>query len=243
MLSHFRVAKLASAEEFDRLLNEVLMNGQTIPLAARLRLSEPGALASSALGLALKRLTEITWKPEPPAEGLADRLLQEQHPDGRFGNFASTLCALAALRALQRQVAALPGTRVGMEFLPSQLSRRIEASAERAAAWVQSICSAGQPAQRANLSDRAIATDVSESEPADRPIDALDTAMLLWQFASDPVLLCQAGIDDPESTVESLALRHDRSTATLVSAIVDHRALAASTTGAQSRTRTSRRAA
>lgn len=233
MLSQFRVARLASAEEFDRLLNEVLMNGRPVPLSARLRLSAPGSLAPSALGLALARLSELTWRPEPPAADLAEALLERQSPSGEFGSIASTACALAGLGALTAQIAALPGTKAGMEFLPPGLTQRVRASADAAANWLASRTAENQPslfdATEDDSAERAASADRAAAAPA--PIgDAIDTAILLWALSAAPAMLARVGLPAPEAVIDDLGLRHRRETSTLVEAIASTRTASATST-------------
>ncbi len=229
MLNQFRIARLVQAEEFDRLLNEVLMNARPVPLSARLRLSEPGAaLASSALGLALRRVTELSWRPEPPAAELAERLLRLQDSHGGFGSVAASACAVAGMILLLDQIAALPGSRVGMTFLPEGLHARVVAGVDRGLAWLAERwgagCSAGG-SERAGLFDR---TEVPEAGPdegefaaaeASRPLDAIDTAVVLWQLGASRRAVEALGLGDPRELADALGLHHQRETAALVSGV------------------------
>lgn len=230
MLSQFRVARLASAEEFDRLLNEVLMNGRPLPLSARLRLSAPGCLAASALGLALARLSELTWRPEPPAAELAERLLERQSSLGDFGSIPATACALAGLAALHAQIAALPGTKVGMEFLPSGLTPRVRAAADAAASWLASRSREDQFSLFETAPDEPLDTGdarVSGRSGADSPPpigDHIDTALVLWALGAAPGLLSRVGLPSPEAVIDDLGLRHRRETSALVESITPTRA-------------------
>jgi hypothetical protein len=228
MLSPFRVARLVANEEFDRLLNEVLMNTRPVPLAVRVRLSEQGALAPAALGLALKRLTELTWRPEPPAAELAERLLALQSKDGALGTLAATACAVAGLQSLITQIQTMPGGRNGMpggggniantgtDFLPDGLTARVVHAVERALEWL------GQ--QRTLAESVAFASEASV--PTSRGVivrrttadldAAIDTAVILWQLGPIPSAMHTLAIESPTALIDTLGLRHHRTTATLI---------------------------
>jgi hypothetical protein len=108
MISLPRIARLAEAREFDRLLDEVVRNGRPLPLAIRLRLSDPEALPAAAVGFALQRVVQLTYKPTPLSAMLARMLVEMQHEDGSFGPAGSTAIAVAALLSLADQVRSLP---------------------------------------------------------------------------------------------------------------------------------------
>lgn len=218
MLSPFRVARLVASEEFDRLLNEVLMNAPPVPLAVRVRLSEQGALTASALGLALKRLTELTWRPEPPATELARRLFDLQHPDGSFGPVVSTICSASGLSALLAQSAALPGISGThhTDFLPEGLLERAAQAVESARTWLVQ-----QPtlAQALVSCPHTNGAGVAVRRSAPNTSELIDTAVLLWQFAQQPEALHSLGITQPAHIVDRLGLRHHRESAPLVESV------------------------
>lgn len=226
MLSPFRVARLIQSEEFDRLLNEVLMNGRPVSLAVRLRLSDPRSLAPCAMGMALRRLTELTWKPEPPAFELAHRLIGLQGADGSFGSLAGTACAVGALLALKSQCRhpvglseaagghsndpdiSEPSGEVGPEFW-SALGAAIERGLASVAGegphlWGVLLQPAGG---HVGVAVRARCSDLSA---------AVDATILLWQLAPHRASLSSAGIPDPSALIDALGLRHHRETANLV---------------------------
>lgn len=60
MLSPNRIAKLAAAGQWSRLLDEVLANGRPLPEAARRRLHEPGVVRAAAACLGIQRALELT---------------------------------------------------------------------------------------------------------------------------------------------------------------------------------------
>lgn len=60
MLSPNRIAKLADAGQWSRLLDEVLANGRPLPGAARSRLHEPGVVRAAAACLGIQRALELT---------------------------------------------------------------------------------------------------------------------------------------------------------------------------------------
>lgn len=244
MLSPFRVARLVASEEFDRLLNEVLMNARPVPLAARVRLSEQGALAASALGLALKRLTQLTWRPEPPAAELARQLIDRQSPDGAIGTPASTACAVAGLLALQEQVRSMPGVpgesqglrgpgagagagvAADTDVLPPGLLDSVNGAINAALEWL-----AHQPTAIgcAPFADDAARIGVAvRRNAAPDPDQSLDAAILIWQLGASPSAMDHLGIRSPAAVVDLLGLRHLRATAGLVDSIAESPAPAGS---------------
>jgi hypothetical protein len=230
MLSPFRVARLVAAEEFDRLLNEVLMNTRPVPLAVRVRLSEQGALAPAALGLALKRLTELTWRPEPPAAELAERLLALQSKDGALGTLAVTACAVAGLQSLVTQIQAMPGGRngtagggvnpgggdAGTDFLPGGLTVRIIHAVERALGWLGQQRTLAESIAFASETSATAAGGVVLRRAAADLDAAIDTAIVLWQLGNIPAAMQTLAIESPVALIDTLGLRHHRATATLI---------------------------
>lgn len=217
MLSPFRVARLVANEEFDRLLNEVLMNARPVPLAARVRLSEQGALAASALGLALKRLTQLTWRPEPPAEELARQLLSRQSADGSFGTVASSACAVAGLLALQDQVRSMPAD---ADALPPDLLCQIESALNVGFEWLSHQQTVGECAAHADESSR-VGIAVRRSGAAPDADAAVDAAIFLWQLGGTPAAMDRLGVHSPAAVVDLLGLRHLRATASLVDSLAE----------------------
>lgn len=256
MLSPFRVARLVAAGEYDRLLNELLMNARPLSLAARLRLSEAGTLPPAALGLTLKRLTELSWRPEPPVEHVGTQLAALQQPDGSFGGVAATACALAGINALLHQIAALPGFKVGMTFIDPDLLSRLRASADAATSWIAAHARATRTDAARHLTD-----DVGRSAsphagtPGDthdthaRPLsmgDRVDTAIVIWLLSADAQTWRALSPRTPADSVDALGLRHHRDTAPLVAAVAPAQSPRAGQTAsghASPRERSRRRAA
>lgn len=217
MLSPFRVARLVANEEFDRLLNEVLMNARPVPLAARVRLSEHGALAASALGLALKRLTQLTWRPEPPAEELARQLIGRQTAEGSFGTVASSACAVAGLIALQDQVRSMPSD---VDALPPDLHCQIESALNVGFEWLSRQQTVSECSAHADQSAR-IGIALRRTGAGSDADAAVDAAILLWQLGGSPVAMDRLGVRSPAAVVDLLGLRHLRATASLVDSLAE----------------------
>ena len=182
MLSPNRLERLAANGEYDRLLADVLRNGRSIPLAARLRLCE--ALPAAALGLALQRLLELTRRPTGAVCALAADLLDQQSEDGGFGAVAATAVAVSALTNLSQIAAYVPGA-VTPEF-SERVGRAVEQGHHHLFA----------------AQDRCFGVD-----PAGLIGDGLDSALVYWQLGHDPAFGrsvrmtdLQTALADPEIT-------------------------------------------
>ena len=97
-----RVKTLGSHGLWSRLLDEVLRNGREVAVSLRLRLTEEGAEAVTALGLALARAAELARPGDRSVEAIAQMLIARQRADGGFGegehgSAVGTGCALAGL--------------------------------------------------------------------------------------------------------------------------------------------------
>ncbi len=97
MLSEFRIRKLVSSQHFSQLLDELAHNGRPIGLSVQLRLSDPENLTIASIGLAIQRMTEITFAANQTTSDLIRLLLHAQHSDGGFGSIAGSAIALHAL--------------------------------------------------------------------------------------------------------------------------------------------------
>ncbi len=168
MLTLTRLERLALTNQHDRLLQEVLRNGRPLPLAARVRLSQPQALAPAAIGFALQRALELRHRPGPVARNLAARLLMLQDEDGRFGSIASTAVALAGLLHLLSVDSVLPGG------LSPELRHEIEGGVDHALHALSTAQARG--GRLAHLFDEA-------DGPAGLIGDALDAAIVASQLA------------------------------------------------------------
>lgn len=106
MISVARIERWAERGQFQALLDGVIQNGRAVPLAVRLRLSEPRTLEVAALGLGLQRVLELSYSPVPAAmligRQLAERLAglsgeaMEDRPGP--GAIAAGVVGLAGLR-------------------------------------------------------------------------------------------------------------------------------------------------
>ncbi|MCA9292628.1 MAG: hypothetical protein KDA20_02305 [Phycisphaerales bacterium] len=102
MVTPVRVKMLAQHGLWSRLLDEVLRNGRDVPLKLRLRLTEEGAEAEVAAGLALTRLAELARPGDRHVGAAIELLVGRQRSDGGFGkgtagSVVGTGCALAGL--------------------------------------------------------------------------------------------------------------------------------------------------
>lgn len=115
MISQHQIVRLLETKEFRQLIERILANGRCRSVLARRVLARPEAAEVAALGLAIQRLCEITYRPAPQTAALVSRLLQHQRPDGTFATaptgdenaiLASTSVAIRALIAHRSQAAA-----------------------------------------------------------------------------------------------------------------------------------------
>lgn len=202
MISLPRMVKQAGEGQFDRILEDVLRNGRQIPLQARMRLEGADTLPAAALGLALQRVTELTYRPSDAALTLLERLLNRQRPTGSFGSIAGTAVALAALHAALSQHDALPGARGSGRYM----SRELEARAREAAAQATHFLVQSQDADA--LDD--------EEGPGGLIGEPIDTAIVLWQLGLDTRFTRAVRFEALMRAVEERGLRHDRVTGALL---------------------------
>ncbi|MCB9838273.1 MAG: hypothetical protein H6813_02950 [Phycisphaeraceae bacterium] len=172
MLSMPRLVRLAESGQYDRLLEEVLRNGRPLPLAARLRLSNPGMIEASAISLALSRVTELTHRPTSGALDLALRLLDRQLDDGSFGSPAVTASAVEAIIALLEQ------DRFVIPGLEPDLRDRLETARDRAFHALYSAHEAG----------------AANTRQSGLLVDALETALTLWRLGERAIFDAVVGI-------------------------------------------------
>lgn len=161
MLSMPRLVRLAETGQYDRLLDEVLRNGRPLPLEARLRMTSSGALAASAISLALSRMTELTHRPTTGAKLLAGKLLSLQDPDGSFGSPAVTASVTESLIALLEQ------NKFVATGLETEFRDRIVVARDRA---LHSLYAERESAAAAPRSGGLLG-------------DALETALVLWRLS------------------------------------------------------------
>lgn len=184
MISVARIERWAEREQFQALFDGVVQNGRPLPLAARLRLSQPRSLELAALGIGLQRLLELSYGPEPAALAMArrvaaalERLGGAEVSDNQPGPGAMIAGVVGLLGVLDRlRLFGHPGL------------ERLQPAAERALA-------------RANHALLEAAAGSSAS-PAHRGLvgDGIETAVVLWQLAgSERGAEAVAGVLDAES--------------------------------------------
>lgn len=173
MLSLPRISRLVESGNFAALFDAVSRNGRPLPLPVRLRLSEPAGLPAAAAGLALKRLTELTYRPTSASLALARALIGMQSPDGSIGTLASTAVAVAGLLAFADQASLLPrrgdGTRGGT---PETLIDSARAT----------VAHAVHRLHRAQEESPAPGLGVAPALIGDE----LDSAIVAWQLGFEP---------------------------------------------------------
>ena len=103
MLSIKRIEKLTESGHFGQLIREVAANGRPLQNTLKTRLNDPKTLKPAAIGLGIRRITELSFTLSPTTRKLLDLLLQYQQPYGSFGSITATEIALQALRAVRNQ--------------------------------------------------------------------------------------------------------------------------------------------
>lgn len=198
MISLPKLVRMASEAEHARMLDEVVRNGRPLPLAVRLRLEDGATLPAAALGLALTRVTELTYRPTDVACSLASLLLERRQSDGSFGSVAATAIAAAALLAVADQLDSLPGGRAAGRYLDIALEHNIRSAVEGAMYAL---------AQAQTLDD----------ECRDGLIgDDIDSAICLWQLGFDTRFARAVRYEALLAAVEDRGLRHSRATSALL---------------------------
>jgi len=203
MLALPRIAKLSNARDDDRLLNDILHNGRPVPLSARIRLSAPETVRATALGLALRRIAELTYRPVDEAAAIATALLEEQRPDGSFGSIAATAAAVAGLSAFIDQHRPL---RIAGERPEARAIGSAEGALAAALGWFDAAASSAAPGGLLG--------------------DGLDSALVAWLFQPDPRLASWRGFAPLLRAIDRAGLHHDRDTSALLgaaSAAASHR--------------------
>lgn len=198
MISLPKLVRMASEGEHARMLDEVVRNGRPLPLAIRLRLEEGQTLPAAALGLALTRVTELTYRPSDVACTLAAMLIDCRRDDGSFGSVAATAIAAAALLAVADQIDALPGGRASGVYIDIELERRIRHAAE----------SALYALAQAQRTDEAAGDGLIGDE--------IDSAIALWRLGFDTRFASAVRYEALLGAVEDRGLRHERATAPLI---------------------------
>ena len=116
MISQHLIVRLIEAREYRQLIDRILANGRCRSPLAKRTLMQAEAAEVAAIGLAIQRICEITYRPAPQAAALVERLLQLQREDGTFNAapgadheviLAATAVAIRALISYQAQASAL----------------------------------------------------------------------------------------------------------------------------------------
>ena len=102
MISRRQIERLARSEAYGVLAERILGNGRCLSDTGRRRLCRPLGASAAGLGLALQRLAELTYGPDPLGDELLSRLCAEQREDGLFGAGPnpSPAASAAALKGL-----------------------------------------------------------------------------------------------------------------------------------------------
>lgn len=109
MLSATHIQKLFDSGDTSRMIDSLAKNGAALPLPLRARLANP----APAIGMGLRRLSELVYGPTALAREMTHRLLQTQQPNGAFPGSTdmdplATAAAAAGLAAVIRERAADP---------------------------------------------------------------------------------------------------------------------------------------
>lgn len=88
MISMNQIARMIDHECHAQLIDRILSNGRCRSALVRQVLMESDALPTAALGLALQRISEMTYRPEPLSDSIAQHLLTLQRADGLFAGTA-----------------------------------------------------------------------------------------------------------------------------------------------------------
>lgn len=215
MLNLPRLARLAETGEFDRLINDVARNGRPLPLGVRLRLSEAGSLPAAALGLALQRVVQLTYRPNHVSCLLVRLLLAQRDQAGAFGGHASTAVALAALFAFADQVATLPGGRDPAAAGPSApIDPALHTEIHRAIAGaLHALHAAQNPGVVGGVAARRGGLFQSSGGLIG---DELDSAIVLWQLGLEPRFAAAVRLEDLLTAAFSRGMHHDRTAGPLL---------------------------
>lgn len=168
MISRRQIERLARSESYGVLAERILGNGRCLSEHGRRRLCRPPGAAAAGLGLALQRLAELTYGPDPLGDELTARLIAQQRADGLFGVGPDPAPAASA--------AALKGLMVWAD-------RR----AEQGRACGDDVINAIQRAltRLGALLEREV----------DALIDDVDLAVILFQLADRPAFRRQVRLD------------------------------------------------
>lgn len=207
MISFPRIVRHAARCDYEHLFEDVLRNGPPLPLALRMRLGSGADSAPAALGLALKRIIEVTHRPTEASRELLDRLLDQQNTDGSFGGIAATGVALGALLSVLEQIDSLPGAARrngsggsggsggrGVLLIDPDLESRLRRGVDEA---LHFLASAHEEALHAEDGAPALLGD------------AIDTAVLLWQLAGNRFAGDRLRLDRLHDAAQAHGLSHN----------------------------------
>lgn len=102
MLGITQIIRLFDQDRHAQVIDGCLRATGQPPLSLRLQFESPDASEAGAAALALKRVTELSYRTTEPIERLAEAVVSHQQDDGSFtrsSNAAVTLAALAGLSA------------------------------------------------------------------------------------------------------------------------------------------------
>jgi hypothetical protein len=192
MMSVQKIERLVERGQTEALLEAVVQNGRPLPLGVRLRLGESVASVRAAgLGLALQRVVELSYGPDPAALRIAERLLDQ-------------LCEVDGLEGPDRpSPASLVVALAGLEDLLAQLER----FGHPAEGFVgEGLVHASAAVAHVLLEAAAL----SNADPATRGLvgEAVDSAVVLWQLAGRARLADRLRPGVELSQLQRAAVRH-----------------------------------
>ena len=192
MLSVNRIERDLESGEPERLLKSLADNGMVMPLPIRVRLAGSGA---AVLGLALRRLVELTYGPTAQSRQILARLLPMQNPDGTFpggmdGTGRDPLATAAAVAALGRVLA----------------DHRLD---DVTTAALRDAVDRGLAALTTFQTNDALLADDADRTPGDR---ALTTAFIVYLLGADAGFRGHLRLFDIQHWFDQHADRLDRCT-------------------------------
>ncbi len=121
MLSVYQIERYLRVRHWDMLLRGIVPLGMELPLPLQIRLSQQPV---AVMGLALRRVCELTYGPTAVSREIAAKLLAEQRSDGSFGAAGpDPLATAAAVNALSVLEASQPHH--GLAEVPAAIDRAL----------------------------------------------------------------------------------------------------------------------
>ena len=121
MLSVYHIERYFRTRHWDILLRGIVPLGMELPLPMHIRLSQQPV---AVMGLALRRVCELTYGPTGVSRDMAAALLAQQHADGSFGVAGpDPLATAAAVNALATLEASQPNH--GLPDVPAAIDRAL----------------------------------------------------------------------------------------------------------------------